>query len=227
MAKKNVVNDEQQKAPRVPVDYDRIEPAWRAGVKSVLQLAAEYEKATGQKVSHTAIRKHFDKKGIPRDLAERVQAKAKAKVSASVVSVTGFNGTTPETRATETAIIEANADLVAGVMLSQRGDIKRNRALVMALLGELEGATFHGDALETMADLILGDIDPADKAGQAMRDRMLDSINKAISLPSRVDSMKKLADTLKTLVALEREAYGMDKDEDKGAGNYEDFLDEL
>lgn len=227
MAKKDIINNGQQQAKRPAVDYDRIEPGWRAGVKSVLQLAVEYEKATGQKISHTAIRKHFDKKGIARDLADKVQAKARAQVSAAAVSAKVSTETGIETKPTETAIIEANADLVAGVLLSQRSDIKRNRMLVMALLEELEGVTFHGDKLEAMADLLIGPIEPGDLAGQIRRDKMIEAVNKALSLNGRVDSMKKLADTLKVLVALEREAYNIVPEAPKGAGTYEDLLDEL
>lgn len=227
MAKKDTLNNGQEKAPRQPVDYDRIEPGYRAGVKSVLQLAAEYEKATGQKVSHTAIRKHFDKKGIKRDLGEKVQAQAQAKVSAAAVSAKVSTETGVATKPTETAIIEANADLVAGVLLSQRSDIKRNRALVMALLEELEEVTFHGDKLEAIADSLIGFVDPGDIAAVARKQKMLEAINKAIGLNGRIDSMKKLADTLKTLVALEREAYNIVPEPPKGTGTYEDLLDEL
>jgi hypothetical protein len=227
MAKKDTLNNGQEKAQRQPVDYDRIEPGWRAGVKSPQQLANEYEMATGQKVSRTAIIKHFDKKGITRDLGDKVQAKAQAKVAASAVATEVATETGVVTKATETAIIEANADLVAGVLLSQRTDIKRNRALVMALLEELEGVTFHGDKLEEMADILIGDIDPGDIVAQARKQRMMDAINKAISLNGRIDSMKKLADTLKTLVALEREAYNIVPEPPKGSGTYEDLLDEL
>jgi hypothetical protein len=227
MSKKQVDNNGQEKAARTPVDYSRIEPGWRAGVKSVLQLAAEYEKATGQAVSHTAIRKHFVGKGIERDLGAKVQAKAKAQVAASAVSTKVSTESGIETRPTETAIIEANADLVAGVLLSQRKDIKRNRTLVMALLDELEGVTFHGDKLEAMADVLLGDIAADDLAGQARKARMLEAINKALSLGGRVDSMKKLADTLKVLVALEREAYNIVPEPPKGDDGYESLLDSL
>lgn len=220
-------NNGKQKAARPAVDYDRIEPGWRAGVKSPQQLAAEYEKATGQKVSRVAIIKHFGKRGIARDLKGKVQAKAEALVSQAAVAAEVTAEEKAATRATETAIIDANANLVAGVLLSQRSDIKRNRALVMRLLEELEGVTHHGDTLEQMADMLLGDIDPEDKAAQARREKMLEAINKAISLSSRVDSMKKLADTLKVLVALEREAYNIVPEAPKGADGYEDLLDEL
>lgn len=216
------------KAKRAPVDYARIEPGWRAGIKSVLQLAADYERDTGQSVSHTAIKKHFDKLGIARDLAAKVQAKAEALVSAAAVSAQVESETGRATTATEAAIINANADIVAGVVLSQRKDIQRNRALVMQLLGELEGVTNHGDKLEAMADILIGDVDPGDILAKARRDKMMDALNKALSLNGRVDSMKKLADTLKVLVGLEREAFGIEGAGDKGkGGRLEDWLDSI
>ena len=53
------------------IDYDRIEPGWRAGLLSPHQLAALYTEETGQKVSHAAIIKHFKKSCIARDLSHR------------------------------------------------------------------------------------------------------------------------------------------------------------
>lgn len=217
------------KAKREPIDWGRIEPAWRANVKSVLQIAAEYEAATGRKISHTAINKHFKDLNIQRDLREKVQASAQAKVSAAAVSAK----VSTETKPTDAAIVEANADLVAGVMLSHRSDIRRSRALGMALLQELENGTFNQDLFEELASLVAGPpiagTEPADKAAEARRQKLLDAFDKVMSLPNRVDSMKKLADTLKTLVALEREAYGLTPDGQNkgGAGTHEDWLDSL
>lgn len=59
-------------AAPVRIDYDRIEPDWRAGIKSAQQMADEYTLATGQKVSHAGISKHFKKLGIPRDLIAKI-----------------------------------------------------------------------------------------------------------------------------------------------------------
>ena len=50
-------------------DWERIEPGWRAGIKSVLQLAADYEAETGDKITHTAINKHFKKIGVLRNFS--------------------------------------------------------------------------------------------------------------------------------------------------------------
>lgn len=68
------------------IDYERIEPDWRAGVKSVQQLAQEYTERTGVSVTKAAINKHFKGRGIPRDLTAKIRAKVEEKVLASKVS---------------------------------------------------------------------------------------------------------------------------------------------
>ena len=59
-------------------------------------------------------------------------------------------------------------------------------------------------------------------------DKLNDVYQKIIGLPSRVDSVKKLAEALKTLVGLEREAYGMNTDHGTGeVKRLSDLIDEL
>jgi glycerate-2-kinase len=43
-------------------------------------------------------------------------------------------------------------------------------------------------------------------------------------MPSRVDVMKKLSDTLKTLIALERQAFGIDGKETEAGGAIESVI---
>ena len=73
-------------AAQKKVDYEAIEPGWRAGIKSPAQLAAEYTEATGISVSRSAIIKHFEKRGVPRDLSAKVHAKADAMVAEAMVT---------------------------------------------------------------------------------------------------------------------------------------------
>ncbi len=115
-------------APRI-IDYGRIEPGWRAGKLSVQQLADEYESDTGKSVSRRAIQDHFKALGIPRDLSEKIKAKADAMVAGAMVAgkvaVTG-----DETLPAEAAIIASAATTSANVQLSHRADIKKFRARV-------------------------------------------------------------------------------------------------
>ena len=46
-------------------------------------------------------------------------------------------------------------------------------------------------------------------------DKVNDLYMKIISMPGRVKSMKDLSDTLKTLIALERQAFGLDDENNK------------
>ncbi|MNT83551.1 hypothetical protein D3C72_2234400 [compost metagenome] len=63
--------------------------------------------------------------------------------------------------------------------------------------------------------------------GEAMAD-MLALANKIGALPSRTKTMKELAETLKTLVALERQAYELDTKAGGGdADELSNMMDEL
>ncbi|MBD1554783.1 hypothetical protein [Pseudomonas typographi] len=184
------------------IDYERIEPAWRAGIKSPAQLASEYTEMTGVKVSHAAIIKHFKKLGVPRDLSAKVRAKSDAMVMEAMV--TGKVSTVTTKRDAE--IIDEGAVAVASVRIGHRTDIGRARRLANKLLDELEALT---DEQGSIKSLITQFKEGDHEDGDAMAD-MLALANKMGALPSRTKTMKELAETLKTLVALERQAYGVD-----------------
>lgn len=186
-------------AAKRKIDWDAIEPAWRAGVKSVLQIAADYKESSGVSVSHTAINAHFKKLGIGRDLSAKVQAKAKSIVSAAMVS----GKVSAESSATDAQIINQSAVDVATVMLTHRADIRRNRELSQALLAEIESQTGDLGAYEQLIGLL--------QSGEQVSDKAVDAYRRVMSTPGRIDSVKKLAETLKILVGLEREAFGMEK----------------
>ena len=70
----------------------------------------------------------------------------------------------------------------------------------MNLIGELEAATSGAEVFRKLDEYMAA---PEEKG----IDKLHDAYSKAISLPSRVESMKGLTEALKSLVALEREAY--------------------
>ena len=189
-------------APR-KVDYEAIEAGWRAGLKSPQQLAFEYTEATGIKVSRSAIIKHFEKLGVPRDLRAKVQAKAEAMVAEAMVTGKVSSVTT----ITSSAIIAAAAEDVARVRIAHRSDITRMRALVLRLLAECEAESADPALFAEIGELLRS---PDEKGA----DRLNEAYQKAISLPTRIKGVKDLADTLRVLVALEREAYGIGGPED-------------
>lgn len=182
-------------------DWERIEADYRAGLLSVREIAAAHQ------ISHTYINTRAKKFGWVRDLSKRIQDKAEALVSTATVS----SGVSTETALSDKAIVEANAEVIAGIRLAHRKDISRSRLLAMALLGELEAQTGNLELFEQLGEMLRN----PDEKGV---DRLNDLYQKVISTPGRIDGMKKLAETLKNLIGLEREAYGLKTGEDGGAG---------
>lgn len=191
-------------------DWERIEQLFRAGLLSVREIAS----ASG--VSHTAINKRAKAEGWERDLKAKIKAKADSLVSKREVS----SKVSTETLATERGIVEANAEVIADIRMAHRTDIGRSRRMANKLLDELEGLT---DEQGTMKELIAQLKDSDNGEGPDMSD-VLALASKMASLPSRTKTMKELAETLKTLVLLERQAYDLDS---KTGGNDADELSKL
>ena len=186
-------------AAKKRVDYDRIEAGWRAGILSPHQLAAAYVAETGDSVSHAAIIKHFNKHGVPRNLAAKIKAKSDAMVTAAMASkvteeVTGV------TIKRDRDIVDDGAANLTAIRLGHRKDINRFRNLAIKMLDELEGVTDNRDLFEELGELMRN---PDDKG----QDRRNDLYQRVIDLPSRSKSLKEMSDTLKTLINLERDAY--------------------
>ena len=186
----------EKKAP----DWDQIELDYRAGVKSLRQIASE------QNVSEGAIRKRSKRDDWIRDLSAKIKAKSDDLVRKD--SVRSEVRTSNSILEKET--IDANAHLTADVRLSQRKDIQRSRKIAMSLFDELEMMVGQENVrlLEMLGDLMYS---PDDKGN----DKVNDLYMKIISMPGRVKSMKDLSDTLKTLIALERQAFGLDDENNK------------
>jgi hypothetical protein len=184
-------------------DWERIEAEYRAGVLSVREIAAS------QGITHGAINKRAKRDGWARDLSAKIKAKAEALVSKREVSTS----VSTETALSERLIVEANAEVIAQVRLAHRSDIARARKLCMSLLAEIEVETDNLDLFEELGELLRSE----DDKGQ---DKRNDVYRRVISGASRIDSMKKLAEALKVLVGLEREAYGIETGEKQpGGGN--------
>lgn len=180
--------------PKKPeIDWDSMEPEWRAGIKTKKQLAEEYG------VSRAAIDKHWAKLEVTRDLGAKIRLEAEALVTREAVT----REVTLADRVTEKEIVKANAEMQAGTILAHRKDIQRYRALCQSLLSQLEAETGEPELFSQIGELLAA---PDEKG----TDKLNEAYVKAISLPSRIDGVKKLAETLKTLIGLERQAFGID-----------------
>lgn len=174
------------------IDWEAIGRDYRAGVKSLRVLEAEHG------VSNVGIHKHAKAQGWVRDLAAKVRSKAEEKVSKSVVSaeVSAAN------QMAEKDVVEANAELISGIILAHRTDIQRSRRLAMRLLDELEQQTDGRSLIDQLRYLVL------DQEGKSAKERDA-LLKKVLSLGSRTMTMKTLSDSLRGLIALEREAFGI------------------
>lgn len=178
---------------KVKTDWERVEKDYRAGILSVREIAGYAG------VSHTAIQKRAKTYGWERDLKAKIHAKADALVAKREVA----SKVASRSVETEREIVDGNAESVADIRMAHRGDIARARRMTNKLLDELESLT---DEQGTIKDLITKFKDGDHEDGEAMGD-VLALAKKVSALPNRTKTMKELAETLKTLVALERQAY--------------------
>lgn len=176
-----------------PIDWEAIETDYRAGIKSLRVMSAEYG------VSHVAIKKRADRDGWVRDLSAKIKAATEAKVNSSLVTSEVNSGK----RINENAVVEAAAETQKDLILGHRKDIGRARKLAMSLLDELEVVTDNRELFEQLGALLHS---PDDNG----RDKLSELYHKAISMPGRTGTMKQLSETLKNLVTLEREAFGIE-----------------
>ena len=190
---------------RKVIDWESVEIQYRAGIRSLKDIGREFD------VSDAAIVKRAKRDGWTRDLRAKIHAKAESKVSESLVSAE----VSAQTKVREREVIEANAVAVADVRLAHRRDIRRSRSLANKLLEELEGLTDNRELFEQLGELMHS---PDDKG----MDRLNDLYRKVVELPNRTKVMKDLAETLKTLIALERQAYNLDDQQHEET--YEDRL---
>lgn len=181
-------------------DWERIELDYRAGLLSLREIAKANPGA-----SHVAIKKRADKAGWTRDLAAKIKAKADELVNRALV-----NKPVNETASvTEREVIEATALRIAQVRGEHRSDISRARTLGLTLMAELEAQSGDPELFGQLGDIMR-------KPDEHGADKMNDIYHRTISTPSRVDSVKKVAETLKIVIGMEREAYDLNIEKPPG-----------
>lgn len=189
-------------------DWEAIERDYRAGLLSVREIAVRHG------CTHTAINKRAKVDGWARDLKAKIRAKAEALVSKREVS----SEVSSKSAETERQIVEANAEAIVNVRMAHRTDIRRSRGLANKLLEELEQLTDQRELTEAFGEMMRR----PDGFGN---DRLNDLYHKIIALPNRSKIMRELADTLKVLITLERQAYNLDEQEHEDT--YEERLRRL
>ena len=179
--------------PSSKTDWEAIERAYRAGLKSIREVAEIHG------VSDTAIRKKAAAHGWNRDLSVKVQERVRTKLvrkkperEPSVL--------TPEA---EQAIIEEAATEIVTIVRRHQVKINRQSDLVDMLTQQLVDVAGNKEDFEQAIE----DETAEDQSGK--RRAML---MKAIALPTHASTAVNLANALKTLIGMERQAYSI-KDE--------------
>lgn len=197
-------------ARRSDIDWDAIEREYRLGQKSNKQLATEHG------VQPSSIGRRAERYGWIQDKADEVRSRAaNILVQAAAADVPG-NATpnanpnaTPNATPTEQQIKVA-ARVAADVVLGHRRGLTKLSRLRDAMLDEIEAQT---EAIDTLARLVEMTREPA----QNGIDKRNDLLQRVISLPSRVESLKKLTEVDEKIRKGEREAFGITADEDASA----------
>lgn len=196
-------------------DWELIETHYRAGVLSLREIAIACPGA-----NHVAIARRAKKFGWVQDLSAKIKAKANDLVTRQAVT----EAVTASRAVSDRNVIEANAHAIADIRMAHRGDIGRNRRLALKMMEELEALTDNRELFAQLSDLIAGVEEGEDGTSDAY-EKMQQAFRGALSLPGRVKMSKELSETLRVLIALERQAYGID--EGTGEESYEDRLARL
>lgn len=183
-------------AKRVQADWEAIELAYRANVKTVAQIAADFN------VKDSTLRSRAKRNNWSRDLGKRIRLEADKIVNANAVQ-----REVGRLEDMDNATVAENAKLTASIRISHRKDIHRSRMAAMSLLEELECTIGmeNRERLDSLLELLLGSghIDPDDH-------KAIEAYKRATSLSAAVGNMQRLADTMVKLINLERQAWGLD-----------------
>jgi predicted DNA-binding protein YlxM (UPF0122 family) len=177
-------------AERKPVDWESVERDYSAGLLSLREIGDKHG------VTEGAIRKRAKKEEWIRDLTAKIAKKSDDLVRKEMVR----SEVRSEKIISEKEIIEVNAQAIVNIKLAHRGDIRKSKRIVNALFDELELTTDNRELFEQLGELLR-------QESESGQDKLNDIYKKCISMPQRIDGVKKLTDALKTMIGLEREAY--------------------
>lgn len=173
--------------------WEEIELAYRANVKTVVQIGREFN------VNGNTIRSRAKRNGWTRDLKARIKFAAD-----KIVNEHAINREVTRLKDYEDNTVEYNAQITANIRLAHRKDISTARDLSMALLDDLK-AQIGKDNRKRLEDLFIAAL----KAG-VIDESALEAYERVTSLTNHVRIMKDLSDVISKLVMLERQAYGLD-----------------
>lgn len=180
-------------AKKVKANWEAIELAYRANVKTVAQIAEDFN------VKDSTLRSRAKRNGWSRDLSKRIRLEAD-----NIVNANAVKREVGRLESMDNATVEENAKLTASIRISHREDIGKARALSMMLLEDLK-AQIGTDNRKRLEDLFIAAL-----KANAIDESALEAYERVTSVSNHVRTLKDLADIMTKFVALERQAYGLD-----------------
>jgi hypothetical protein len=158
-------------------DWIQIEVDYRAGIKTLRQIADEHG------ITHGAINKRAKRDEWTRDIASKIQAKADAKVSKAAVS----SEVSKKLAVTEQVVIEANAELQYSIRMGHRSGLARLRDVKDQLLEHVESVVRNLPEIDQVVQMLR-------KEGENGLDKANDAMRRAMERSTVIDDLKKLAE---------------------------------
>lgn len=187
------------------IDWEKIELDYRAGIKTLREIAKEHG------IAHGSITNKAKKEGWARDLSAKIRAKADEIVSKKLASKKlASKKASKNKQQSEIDCVQANADNSAEIQIQERDDVSKARKLTMSLFNELKSLSDNTDLAEALSEAV-GSRDSDDE-------KIMDAVKKITALPGRIKCMKDLTDALKIQIELERKVHKIDDANVPGAG---------
>lgn len=168
-------------------DWDAIEREFRMGLRTNSAIARSFG------ITEGAIRKRAKAEGWTKDLNARVKAKADALVRKREVRAT----VRESQRVSETREVEIAALQQVDIRMAERRDIVKARQLLNDLMADIEAATARA-------------AEPVDTAAMDATALAKHHEARTRALGTRAANLKTLSESLRNLIALERQAFGID-----------------
>lgn len=174
------------KKRRKEIDWEVIEKFYRAGQLSIREIAKQ------NNCSDTVIRRKAKKKGWERDLTDKVSKAVRTKLVRSA--------NTAANPQTEREIIEEAAETSVAVVRGHQKRLRDSNEVVDILLGQLKEIALNRKDLEEAIEK-----ETEDDQSSKRRDMLL----RAVSLKDNSSVALNLTNALKSLIALERQAFNI------------------
>lgn len=202
--------------PRLDVDWIMLEGEYRAGLLPVKQLARLYD------VEETSIRYRAKRYGWTRNVKEKIKKRTQEiNAEKNAEQCQGLDGEQALTYRQhfnqhldspydEDALVEAVAQHQAEIIEQSKRRIHKLQTTVESMFEELARQSLSTEQLQGLAEMVaLAETQEDLYADPARVQKLVNGFKKTLALGNRADIAKKLADSLKVLIGLERQAHGI------------------